>query len=510
MRKRFSRLWPWLLLAVFLLSLLPVVSLGRYARAAADDYCYGIATHRALLAGEGIPGLLGAVWHTMWGYYQSWQGTFSALALMSLTPCIFSEGAYWLTAVVMLASLVGGTFRLSLTLCRRVLGGTGRDGMLVALALLFPSVHCLAEPLHSFFWWNGAVYYTFTYGLSLCYAAQLAQLFCPERPGARVWLPGLLLGLFLGGSNYVSALLSALLGLTALLWTAWQRRDRAGPALAMVLPLLAAFAVSVLAPGNQVRQSGETPMSAPEAILASLQQGWGDLLDWPSWLTLIAALTLIPLLWRLAGRKHWRFPLPVFFSLATFLFFSAQNAPHFYAASSAGPDRLRNIIYFSHYWVVLLNEFYWLGWLRRALGGRLPAPGPWLRRTAALALVLLFLGWLPHYLPGLTAVRCWRALADGSAAAYAQQRDARLPALLDPENTDPRFPLLTVRPPLLFLGDITQDPADWHNNTLAVFYGKDSVALLVSSVSLDKEHEMFLIPPETGVRAGAPFLLPPL
>ena len=105
MHKRFTRLWPWLLLAVFLLSLVPVLWLGQYAHAGADDYCYGIAVHRALREGGS---LLEAVWHTVSGYYQSWQGTFSALAFMSLTPCSWSEGAYWITPVVILVSLAGG------------------------------------------------------------------------------------------------------------------------------------------------------------------------------------------------------------------------------------------------------------------------------------------------------------------------------------------------------------------------------------------------------------------
>lgn len=430
MHKRFTRLWPWLLLAVFLLSLVPVLWLGQYARAGADDYCYGIAVHRALREGGS---LLEAVWHTVSGYYQSWQGTFSALAFMSLTPCSWSEGAYWITPVVMLVSLAGGTFYLSGVLCRRLLGGSRRDGILVALALLFPSIQCLAQPLHSFYWWNGAVYYTFTYGLSLFYLAGLTGLFLPGRPRPRALAVGALLGILVGGSNYVSALLTALLGLTA--------------------------------------------------------------------------LALIPLLWRLAGRTGWRFPLPPLFTLVTFLFFSAQNAPHFYAASSAGPDRLRNIIYFSHFWVVLLNECYYLGWLRRVLGERRVLSALWLRRTAAAALAALLVGWLPHYWPTLTSVRCWETLSDGSAAAYARQQDERLPALLNPEVTDPRFSPLTARPALLYLGDITTDPADWHNNTMAVFYGKHSVALLPPSVSLNEGHVVSLIPPDSQSRAGAPLLI---
>lgn len=485
MREKFRRWWPWLLAALLLLSLIPILSVGRYARAAADDYGYGIFTHQALQNGRGF---LRAIWRTATGYYDSWQGTFSALALMSLTPCIWSEQAYWLTPVVMLLSLVGGTLRLSHTLCRRLAGGTGRQGLVVAIALLLPSVQCLSAPLHSFFWWNGAVYYTFTYGMFLLYVDCLVRLLLEERPcRVGIWLPGVVLGIFLGGSNYVSALLGALLAGLTLCYVLFGRRERLRPALALFLALAVPFVVSMAAPGNRVRQGYETAMPPLEAIGASIAQAWEDCLDWPNWLTLVCFLALIPLLWSLTGVRQRRFPLPVLFSLFTFLLFAAQNAPHFYAESIPGPERLRNIIYFSHYWLILINAFYWLGWVRRAILPHIkqylpsePAVGrlnaAWL---AALALILL--GWLPHYWPELTAVRCSAALTDGSAAAYARERDARIPILLDPEVTDPRFAPLEHRPDLLYLGDITEDPRNWHNNTVAVFYGKRSVALTVSS-----------------------------
>ena len=481
MREKLRRWWPWLLAALLLLSLIPILSLGRYARAAADDYGYGIFTHQALQNGRGF---LRAIWHTATGYYDSWQGTFSALALMSLTPCIWSEQAYWLTPVVMLLSLVVGTLRLSHTLCRRLAGGTGRQGLVVATALLLPSIQCLKAPLHSFFWWNGAVYYTFTYGMFLLYVDCLVRLLLEERPGrVGIWLPGVLLGIFLGGSNYVSALLATLLAGLTLCYALFLRRERLCPALALFLALAVPFAVSILAPGNQVRQGYETGMPPLEAIGASIAQAWEDCLDWPNWLTLVCFLALIPLLWKLTGLRERHFPLPVLFTLFTFLLFAAQNAPHFYAESIPGPERLRNIIYFSHYWLILINEFYWLGWVHRAVlprvKDRLPAALTLTRLKAAWLAVtaVVLLGWLPHYWPELTAVRCSAALADGSAAAYAQERDARIPALLDPEVTDPRFEPLEHRPALLYLGDITANPSDWHNNTMAVFYGKHSVAL---------------------------------
>ena len=102
-----------LLLLLLAASLIPVLLEGRYARASADDYSYGFYTHYAVQNGQC---LLPAIWRMVWGNWRTWQGSFSAMALMTLTPCIFSERLYWLTPVVMLASLLLGTFKLSRTL----------------------------------------------------------------------------------------------------------------------------------------------------------------------------------------------------------------------------------------------------------------------------------------------------------------------------------------------------------------------------------------------------------
>lgn len=108
-----------LLLLLLAASLIPVLLEGRYARASADDYSYGFYTHYAVQNGQC---LLPAIWRMVWGNWRTWQGSFSAMALMTLTPCIFSERLYWLTPVVMLASLLLGTFKLSRTLVCRCAG----------------------------------------------------------------------------------------------------------------------------------------------------------------------------------------------------------------------------------------------------------------------------------------------------------------------------------------------------------------------------------------------------
>ena len=415
-----------LLLLALLLCLLPPLLLSQYARPSADDYSFGYYTHWTVRQGEGM---LRAIWRTVWADYRTWQGSFSAMALMTLTPCIFSEQAYWLTTVVMLASVLLGTFALLRTLVMRWAGGRWQDWIGLAAPMALVSLQFLPSPCDSFYWWNGAIYYTFTYGMALLYLERFVSL-------------------LLQGKGR---------------WTA-----------------LVPFLLNMAAPGNQVRQAGLSSLPAPQAILAAVAWGALDAVIWPNWPNLLLCLAWIPLLYRLTGKLKLSFRLPGVFLIFSFLFFAAQNTPHFYAASSPGPLRLRNIVYLSYYWLLLLNEAYWLGWFRRRMAPKLrqlQLPRRAVRRGwyGGLALLTALCIWC--YAPVTFTVQAAQALADGSAAGFAQERDSRLTALLDPEQTDPRFAPLQNRPALLFHGDISDDPTVWTNRALANFYQKSSVAL---------------------------------
>ena len=471
---------PWLLLALLIASLVPLLLLGRYDWPSSDDYCYAYLPHEALLQGGSF---WGEVWHTMWGYYKSWQGTFTALGLMAVTPLTFSEYLYWLTPVVMLASLCAGTFKLTDTLVRRGLGATWRQTVFVAAPMLLLSIQFVPSPKDSFYWWNGAVYYTFTYGIMLLLVERFTALKLAQSRRQMLWavLPGILAAILVGGSNYVSALLATLIGGLFLLWFLWKERGKFLPGLVLFLALAIPFAISFLAPGNQVRQdSAAEPLGAVGAVIMSILQAGKDCLTWPNWVHVFALLLLIPAAWGLTEKVKFSFPLPLFFSVFTFLLFAAQNAPHYYALSQAGPERLRSIVYYAFYWLIVLNLWYWMGWLRRAVLPRVKEPEKLLRRCRQLipvVLVLLVVVGLGRCWGSLACVRASASLADGSAAAYYQEQAARMDYLLDPNVTDSVFEPIQNRPPLLYNSDITTDPADWRNNLMRMFYHKNSVTL---------------------------------
>jgi hypothetical protein len=118
----------------------------------------------------------------------------------------------------------------------------------------------------------------------------------------------------------------------------------------------------------------------------------------------------------------------------SFCVFASQFAPSVYAASSPGPYRLRNIVYFSYLWMIMFDTAYLTGWAQRRFLAPQPEPGQ-LRPArlirslaaypvAALACVALLVGaplvkTLPPAIPSVIAVT---ELLDGTAVKHAKMR----------------------------------------------------------------------------------------
>lgn len=462
------------LIGVFLLTLIPVVVLGFYAHPSLDDFCYGIKVYFAI---QNDTSIFVALWETLVSYYMSWQGSYSAMAMMTFMPFSFSFDAYWLTPVFMVVSISIGTIKLMDTLVRRWLGGTWVQVTCLWVPILLLSIQTVASPVNSFYWWNGAVYYTFTYGIMLLLVERWIALCLSKSRKETLWavIPGIVAAIFVGGSNYVSALLAAVLGVILLAGLAWRNRKKLPYAALIFVALMVAFGVSILSPGNQVRQSANTITPPLYAIYRSILAGGKDVLTYMTPLVIVAFLLLLPVLYRIVKGMNFTFPMPFLFSVFTFLVFCTQNAPHLYAASTVGPDRLRNIVFFSIFWLFLVNEIYWLGWL---VGHFDDIIAKVLKKTwnivfgavAAVLVVLVAFQWSTF-----TSTQAVDTLTSGSAQTYKEEWDARMELLMDEEFTDVVLTPSQEKPALLYMGDATTDSGNWSNQAVANYFSKNTV-----------------------------------
>ena len=166
----------WILLTALLLSLVPLVILGLYAAPANDDYSFSADSHLRYEETGRMADAVQEAWEQARSSYYNWQGTFSAIFLMALQPAVFDFTLYRITALLMLAAFLGGTFFLCYVLFSEVFRESKQFAVCVASIVSLVGLQLMPSPAEGLYWFNGAVYYTFFYGLSLLAIAGIIRI----------------------------------------------------------------------------------------------------------------------------------------------------------------------------------------------------------------------------------------------------------------------------------------------------------------------------------------------
>lgn len=485
MKNKIRNFIPYLAFLLLLLSLIPLVWLGRYDYPTGDDYYYGAEAHLVWQQTKSIPQAISAACTGVATSYRIWQGTYSALFLMYLAPNAFSMTAYHLVPFAILLLLCGGIFYLLRPLVCRFLTGTMREWITISSVLSFLCVQTVVFQSDSFYWYNGSMYYTGFFAVTLFFLGTLFRYLYSGR--TFLLLPLLLFAIFLGGGNYVSLLPCMLLLATVTLLLLLQKNKKSLICGTTTIVLLSAFAVSAMAPGNHVRQDGMWKIPAWKAIAKSLLQGIRYTFAWTGLWWLLAAILLLPVFLHILRRKSdslsMYFSHPVLFTGYFYGLFCSMSCPLFYTMNSTGPGRAVAIVYYTFLLISFAVFFYWIGFIIRKLHRRLNVSEKKtglgklkLARYAAMAIlltVILFTGLWQE----TSAAKAIRVLADGEAAAYAAEYEERLLLLNDPDVTDVVLTPFVHQPALIYTGDLPGDPEDPTSKKVALYFGKNSVCV---------------------------------
>ncbi|MCE5190005.1 MAG: DUF6056 family protein [Eubacteriales bacterium] len=437
-----------LAIVVLLCSLVPMALIARFNLPLGDDVIYGSPVASALEKDDSISTALSAAVGVVAEKYQSWQGTFSAIFLMALQPGVFGLAYYQFTPYFMLTALVVSTLLLTYTLLCSILGASKRVWLLIGSVITFFSIQLCISPREAFFWYNGAVYYTFFHSLLLVLATLVLRIIGSKSAWVRAVFAavGVLLCGILSGGNYATAMVCFELLVCAAAYSIYRKDVRLLAAFGlMLLVFCAGMYVSVSAPGNAVRQasviaSGYTPSGPFRAVIFSLALGGAMAVGWFD----LACVVIIALVALFVGpvlkKTNWSFRCPLLVVAFLFCVFASQFTPSVYAATSPGPLRLRNVAYFVYLLLIALSAAYVTGWAQRKFpreSVRLPAVMRWLVTYPVLA-VLCFGALLGASLckkdvfstPSIVAVS---ELRDGTAQEYAAARTRQLTG--KPQNT---------------------------------------------------------------------------
>ncbi len=470
-----------MLLLLLALLLIPLFMLSCYAVPAADDFSFSCETHAAVESGKSIFAILSAAFFKTREVYTSWQGSFSAVFLMAFQPSVWGFHFYQLTTYMMVISLVGSLFFF----CFRFFTGIFHvqkavSGSIAAIAAI-ACTQFLPSPNQAFYWYNGAVYYTFTFAVMLVLFACLIGYYLFGKNWRMII--SCILACFIGGNNYVTALLSVILFAVFLVFLFIRRDQKRKGLLLPFLFMAAAFAMNAFAPGNAVRQAFFSAHPGPlEAILLSFRYAAQKIAEWLDLRLLASLLALAPFLWTAASESRNRgfcFPVPVVVSGFSFCLFASMFTPHVYAIGFDGPGRIQNIYYDAYLLFLILNLFWWFGWISGKRTEKncsapkeiklIPLLSCWGAALLCLVCSILF------FHGTLTSAAALGELRSGEAQRYYAEALKRQTDLEDPTVKECIFPPYQNTPYLLFFADMTDDPTSYENEDTATFYGKESI-----------------------------------
>lgn len=497
--RKLRKFAPQILIAVFILSLIPLFILAFYNHPAHDDYYYGIKTHLAAQSGNLIDVISAAISEVK-ETYRNWQGTYSAVFLFSLQPAIFGERYYVISTFIFLPALIASSLLFSHTLVRKIFGASRRVFILTSVTTLLLSVHLAPSPVQSYYWYNASVYYTLFYSFSLVLFSTLYYIIISEKLHTKIILEitAIILAVIIGGGNYVTALLTAIVLFCVEALLIFTKNRRSLWILPIFVTFIAAFLVSILAPGNAVRAENYDDISVIASILLSIRYALYYSAKWLDVTGIVALLLLTPFLARAAARSKFSFRYPIIAVVFLFLVFAAQFCPPIYAMSTfgdgeaaltSGEARILNIIYYSYFHFSLIAIYYISGSVARKHGDFTKPIFDYIYSSKGVALISALVaiavilpavapsGEMEEYYGGGTAFTgAIYSLASGEAAKWNEENNERYALLTNQNIKHVEFQPFTAKPAMLFYGDLTQDENwMWSNEPMRVYFNKKSV-----------------------------------
>lgn len=483
--KEYGKTAACILLVVLLISLLPIMYLGRYNHPTGDDYYYGAATRRVWVDTGSLLQTMEAAVQGVKTEYMQWQGTYSAMFLMYLPPNVFGHGGYiWVTPII-LTMLTGSIFYLLHTIICCLLGGSRQLWLSSASIISLLSIQTVPWQGESFFWYNGSMYYTGYLAITFFFCGLVCHYLHKPR---WAYIPVLvLLAAFLGGGNYVSLLptLILMLSLTAVLIIRHSSKCW-GIGIASAT-LLAGLALSAKAPGNVMRQEDMWNIPAWKAIAKALVQGIHYFRAWAGAWWLLGIIILTPIIWNAWRSVRFTFPYPVPVIGYIYGIFCSMSCPTFFTMNSTGPARVVAIVYYGFILATFICYAYLLGYLRRRWDERADEGeenhGEWevkLRRGGShllgvMAVLLVLLLGMRGDVYETTTAKALKSLTNGEAKAYAEEYEARIQLLEDDAIMEVVLKPYEHRPDMLYVGDFSSNPTEPTNQRVAQFFGKQSV-----------------------------------
>ena len=464
-----------------LVSVLITVKLGMYAVPQVDDFYYGSMTKHVWDRTHNYFQVIRAACTVVKQTYFDWQGTYSAIFMMALQPGIFGTEYYSISTPFLLFTLVVSIFYFLRMLMKHVIHGSTIEWLVISTVISTLCITFVPFPVEAFFWYNGAIYYTFFFSLALflfglviqywhakglvrCFSAVILCALCP----------------LVAGGSYATALLSTVFLLFLSAYMFLKKKTQPIVFFALLI-MLGCLLVSILAPGNnnhtQMSRGGISAVMI--AVVRAVEYAVLYISKWVQTPVLTLAGIIGIYAWGMVDSIHFQFKYPLIICIASVLIIAIGFAPTFYTIEYVGPERLIDMQYYLFVLLLCGNVYYLVGWIKKQvfkdINTDLFRINVLTRRLLPIALVGLFvLFCIPNTSKSLPR-RAIAAMRDGTAQEYYSEVSEMLETCENaPSDADLVFPELASRPELLCLFWSYRDDRDL---TIANYYSLKSFTI---------------------------------
>lgn len=348
-----------------MLLITPLLISSIYSRPAKDDL---VQPYAAKIAYDQTGSVIEVIKVSIQETIRIWNvhnGIFSSMFLSVFAPYVFNYKLGFIHPIIITILLIWGCYQL--VKCLRLLNKEIPSSyiLLISSILSLMLLTVMPDLIQGFFWYSGAINYTFFFALSILLYASLLQItFDTSLPKRRLLLRTIIhcIGFFiLGAANWITPTTTIVLYGFFALFLIYQKKP-----LINLLPLLfliAGFILALVAPGNSVRQDvvGDQP-SIIDAFLLSFSSALEFCFSDGTFY--LFPILLLPIFVRLSQYlpqlpKHfWLIPIGSLCVLAAGFF------PMLYTSYPLQP-RHDDMLFFIFAVLLLVNELLLVCWIQQ-------------------------------------------------------------------------------------------------------------------------------------------------
>lgn len=471
---------------LFVLSLIPLLLLGKYNVMCIDDYDYGRQVHDTWMATGSLWESIQTALRQTGEFFMDWQGTYVSCFLMAVCPMNFRYDIAFVVPILMIGMFATGTFFFGRQILVKWLGSDQKQAAFVMFLLLFMFYQVMEAPFEGIYWYNGSTHYILMEALFFFLLTAVSGcIWTEKKASAVVWcVLACMDGVIVGGGNLVTGLQAEILLVFLLGYTFFQKREKIRYVLFPFLFFTAGFFCNILAPGNMQRSAVDmdTGYSPVTAVVLSFYYAVVFMIEWTSLLVVLVWLALLPVLWQIGKRSKKNFEHPVWVTAGAFCILAAMFTPTLFAVGMVGLSRVDNIIQMVYYLCLFFVTTYWFGWLAHRKQEEPAAIGVFLEKTknvmTVCCLLLVMMVWvLTADKNTYTSISALRSLVNGDAKTYYTEAMERHELYTDESVADVVIAPFSAKPALFAFHDLTEDEGNWLNLAVTRYYHKNSVKL---------------------------------